>query len=844
MTWVAPPPYPAPPKATVYLTPGTGQPTIDITAYLSQETGATLTSTIENPTTTNNFTAADVTLKGYDPTGYIKGLLSGILPGSTDFAVFVNLGLPGTDSVYGGLLYNYDVGFDGFIAPATVQFNTKDRSFSFTVVSSIRRLQTTSAAGLFQRSGYYATKWTLQQDADPIDNTIRVTGPNISGILYNYTCDFVQGDLIQLGGGDSAVVVDAVPDASSSPPLYWQLVLGTQLGKKYAVGTSVVLLTPYQRNLSLESIVSTLFAAAGFPAKQTFNAPPLPGVTTLFASPVPMNGLPVGAVVGVAPGVVAPGFQAPIFAGTQLGLYSSPDAAGPFTISNPSSIGPLIDDTNNQAGYIYQNAPKRVKTRAAAPRYGLSVAFKFYAYDGKFYGGTQNRYCLTVTCNADVDGFAFAFSSTLSWEKQNLSDYSWSSQGTLQALASGTTTTDLGALYDAIGIEVDSATGTCFFTDLQNSAGIGSAITMNTSAWQPTGATIATGTYQANKATGVNGPIVMLAKANAPGIGPNSYIAITQVDGVLGKTPSVFVYSVAANGTMTLFTNPACSPYLMGRTIKNNRGDTRFYALLSDPDVGISIVSWSSTFAVDALSTPILLTPPPPRPSQSQALLGRPYEVDLCVLQNTGAAGAGAWPFVGLFGGVLYSIAATFTNVIAYADATGLSVADMLQQLSLMNAGIFYVVPSGWAFRSRAVPGVGYTIGINDQIDGDAGMLSLVQQNVFNRWVGYVRFENENDATIYGEAGTPAFADTDQGLTLKSRFIPTTFIAKGLALSLYNYLGAQKRWVEIERVRDNRVYEIGRTFHANVDGANRNFQIIETGHPVTGVTVKVVGLEV
>lgn len=836
MPWTFPSPVPLPPAARVYLQPGAAAPLTEITSYMSQEEAPTLTWTIESPTTTNQFTVADVTLKGYDPSGVVRALLAGIAPSSVDYTVLINLGLAGDDG-FGNATYAYDVLLEGMIAPATVQFNPKDFSFTFTVIGSARKLQSTSAANLFKRSSYSDAKWTLQQDASPLDNTLRVTAPT-SPINYNIGCDFLAGDVVQVNGAETGTVVSVVADPSTNPPTFWQLILSAPLEKTYAVGAPVILLTPYQRNVGLETAVTTLFAAAGFPAKQYFGAPPLPGITTLFASPIAKTGMPDSAFVqGIAPGNVAQGFQAPIFAGSAFGLYRAPDAFSSFLLTNLDSTGPLIDDTNNQAGYIYQNAPKRSKTRVTGPRFGLNVTLKFYAYDGKFYGGTQNRYCLTVTCNADVDGLVYSFSSTLSWEKQNVLTYAWTPQGTLQSLASSTTTTDLSALYDAIGIEVDPTTGTCFFTDIQNVSGAGTAVTMNVSAWQPTGATIATGTYQANKATGVNGPIVVLSK------GSPTYIAVFQVDGVLGKQPQIFVYSVVANGTMTPFSTQACSPYLVGRTVKFNRGDNRWYGLISDQDVGISITSWGTNFTVDATSTPIILQGPPPRPAQSTFLGQTPYEVDLIVLQTSALYGSGQFPFVANFGGSLYYVSRTFTNVIAYLDMTGLSVADALQQLSLLNAGVFYTVPSGWVFRSRSVPSPGYTIGVNDQID-DALMISLNEQSVFNRWIGYVRFENENDKLIYGEAGDVTFADTDQGLTLKSRFITTSLVAKALAQSLYSYLGAQKRWVEIERVRDGRVYEVGRTFRANVAGVNRTFQIIETGHDVVGTAVKVVGLEV
>jgi hypothetical protein len=840
MAWAYPPPYPMPPRVRVWLTPGAGGAFTEITNYLSQETAPVLTTTIENPTSTNQFTAADITLKGYDPDGTIKGLFANILPSSTDYVITINLGIPGTNG--GALDYANDLIFDGFVTPATLQFNTKDKSFSFTVVSSIRRLQTTSATSLFQRAGYSDLKWTLYQDASPLDTMIAVAGGSFYG--GSTVCDFLPGDVVKVASGDARTVVSVNPDPANSPPLFWLLTLSENVDKKYPTTSSVVLMTPYQRNLSLESMVTTLYSQAGFNSKAYFAIAPLPNSFSLMlASPVNNAGLPGGPVTGIAPGIVAQGVQAPVMASTANGLYIAPDPLSPFVFSNSSATKGVIDDTNINSGVVFQNAPKRTMSRANNPRYGLNVTFKFYAYDGFFYGATTNRYVLTVNCNADVDGLVFSFSSKLSWEKQTAGTLAWVAQGDLQILASGTTTNDLGMLYDAIGIEVDSATGTCFFTDILNSAGAGTAITMNTSAWQPTGATIATGTYQSNKATGINGPIVLLRKA---GGGLPTVMGVFQVDGTLGVPAHVVLYNVVANGTMTMGGDQPISPYIIPRSVKWNHGDGRYYGLISDPTQGILLISWpTNQLYTDASSGPQKILPAPPKDAQTSYLGQTPYEVDLIVLQNTNAWGVvGPFPFVANVGGSLYYIATTYSGIVPYADMTDLSVADALQQLSILDAGIFYVAPTGWYFRSRSAPMPGNTIGSNPQIDGDPGILSLVQQSTFNRWVGYVRVENENDDTIFGEAGDHSFAETDQGLTLKSRFVFSSVFAGALATSLFNYLGNQKRWIEIERTRDGRTYECGRTFYATVDGLSRQFQIIETGHPVTGVTVKVVGLEV
>ncbi|HEY3349829.1 MAG TPA: hypothetical protein VGM13_08670 [Thermoanaerobaculia bacterium] len=821
---------PMPPRINVFLTPGTGQPSVELTAYLSQESAPLLTSTIEDPTGTNNFTAADVSLKGYDPTGTIKGLFVGMMPSSTDYTVQIASAM-WNDST--GSYSASDINFSGFVSPQTVQFNPKEKSFAFTVIGQARNLQTTSAAGLFLRTsqGYSDTKWTLQQDATPTEGlspSVRVTAAS------NSSCDFYAGDVIQLGDNEQFTVTGVAPEAAASPA-YWVLSIAEAPKKTYPAGAAVKLLTVYMRNQSLFSVARALFVAAGYAPDIRFGSAALPSSGALFATPVNMTGLPNGPVSGIAP------FGITLVAGTPGGVYQAAGPTSPFSLLAPYKLAP-VDPTNSLTTYVY-TGPKRTRTRANAPRYGVNVTMKFFAYDAFQYGSTFNRYILTVTCNTDIPdtGASFngyAFTTKLEWETYNTGADAWGGTTTLWAGVSNTTITDLSAAYDAIGIDVDPATGTCFFTDLDVSVA-GGQININTSAYQPTGATIATGTLARNKATGVNGPTVFM--------GPGKLV-VFQVDGILGKPPQALAYTTIANGTMTVFDAVSISPYVVGRSVKLNAGAGGYYGLVSDPVNGIYLQGWSNWFLDNGGVTipPSLLFGRPPAPSQSASFGRTPYEVDLICLPTAGGAGSGTYPMVGLFGGTPYFISNQGSGLIPYVDLTGLSCADALQQLSVINAGIFYVTGSRntGSFRSRATPFTGDTIGASDQIDGDAGLLWLTQQNVFNRWVGYVRVEHETDPAIWGEIGNTALAGTGQGLTLKTRFVSSKSFAVALSTSLYNYLGQQKRWIEVERIRDGRTYEVGRTFHCTVDGVNRNFQIIETGHPVCGVTVKVVGLEV
>lgn len=807
---------------------------VDLAPILSQETGALLSTIIEDPTGTNNFMTGDVSLKGYDaPNGMtVRNYFAAMTPLSMDYAITITLALVPPGSTTG--LYVLDTTFHGYISPDSVQFEPRTGAFSFTVIGVARNLQLTSAVGLFRRPGYFDGKWCLYSDVSPLDAGTSVRIARVDGIGQS-VADFQRGDTIQLLNDEKGVIGNVIADPSTSPPAFWSLGVFPPPTNTYPSGPTALvhLLTPYLRGVELQNMVSTLFTAAGFPTKKYFSSVALPnlGAGALFATPMSTVGLADGSFCsGIAASPETGGTQVVVSQPSGAYLASGPTSGFTLLTATPGFRQPPVDPTNYGTAHTMFGA-KRTYTHVGNPQFGLNITMLFYAYD---HLNNNKRYVLTVACNADVaPGTAYAITTELATETDS-GGWVWGSHTPIGGIGISTTTsTNLATLYfkDAIGIDVDPATGTVFFTDIQLVGAAGTPITLNTSSYQPGGAG-----YVASRVAGLNGPIVITAPGRC---------VVFQVDGILGKNPTSQTFSLVASGAMTwLWTQPS-TPNTLGRSLKKNAGDGRYYMLLSDSTVGTVLLSSASDLLIPDTDHP---------PTQIDA---GGYSADLTVQYGVSNGVGAACPMFALIGGAPMFISNTGSGLIPYADMTGLSVADALQQLSILIAGIFYLSSdlNQWNFRSRSSPMPGDTIGANDQIDGDAGLINIVVQPVSNKWVGYVSVTNENDATIFGDtsniAGSIAYASANtlsgqntRSLELTTRFATSSSFCVALANSLYNYLGAQKRWLEVNRFRDGRTYEIGRTFHCNADGANRQFQIIETDAAVADVTIKVVGLEV
>jgi hypothetical protein len=831
-------------------------PYTNITSYLTQESAASITSAIENPTQLGTFTAPEVTLKGYDPTGVVRGLLSGITPLSTNYILGLTLAV--VDPTTG--VMNRDLQQALYIVPNTLQLDPVVSSFQFTAVGLAHLLTTTPAewnpsagTGIYSLTrfslGYTDTKWTLQQDGSPLDQVIRITAAS------NASCELQGGDQIKIGNAETFTIVGVQQDSSTTPPSYFAITLNAALQNAYPVGASIVLLTTYMRNVSLHSLVQTLFSAAGVTPEFFFDSAPLPFLTTPFLSPVNVNGLPGGGgVTGIVPSPF--GLPAPL-AVTVPGQVYQQSPAGPTNPFVPLAPrrDPPIDPTNWGTTYVY-TGQRSVRTRAGTPRLGLNVTLTYYAYDSVQYGSTQNRYNYTVTQNSDAAS-PYNFSTSLVWETYNLATDSWVAQATLWAGVSSTTSTALNTIAQGrglgLGIAVDPATGTIFFTDL-DVASAGGPITVNVSSYQPTGATPATGTLTRNRATNVHGVPVF----TAPGV-----LAVVQGDGAMGVAPQTLVYNVVANGTMTLAATISTSPWLVSNSIKKNRGDGFWYGLVSDTVSGVSLLRWKDAYlTTDPSWTPAALLGAPPQ-GGAGTLAVAPWVVDLCSTPTAAGPGTGQYPIYALIGGTVYFVSTTGSGVVPYADMTGLSVGAALSQLTVLTAGIFYCEEgfTGWVFRSRSDPtwnalaaGLIYSDDLLDHSHTGV-VVSLSTQSVYTQWVGYVSVSNSNDPAIFGQAGNPAYSQANAGnvtsdapaysLELQVQFVTTASFAAALAASLFAYLGAQKRVIDVVVQRDGyRQYVVGRTFRMTIDGVLRRFQIIQSQMEMCGSTAHITGLEV
>lgn len=836
-----------PPYVQVLLEPGAGQPFYDLTPYLTRESGSTMTSTIESPTELCSFTAPEVTLMGYDATGTVQGYFAGIKPTSADYKVKISLGIvdPTTGTTH------VDVSQDCFVVPNTLQFDTVTKAFQFSIVGIAHLLATTGAetiaalnrtaaslAAALATGGYWPTKWQLQQDVTPYINDIQVT---TTAGFSTKVCDFQGGDQISLGGNETFTVTGVTSDGAN-PPVYWTLHLNAVPQNKYTASSQipVTLLTPYVRNISLQKLVAALFTAAGLPFQWNFSSAPLPFLTEPFASPVDPTGLPAGAVTGISP-VSFAAIPQPLAAGTPGQVYQTTGPTAGFT-PLAARAGPPVDPTNSGTTYVYTGQRWKL-THAGNPRFGLNTTITLYAYDPAQYGGTQNRYVLTLTCNADTAAAPYTFTTQLAWQSYTVGTDAWSAPVTLWAGINDTTSTPLDAndFLNGFGICVDT-TGTIFFTDAFV-ASSGSPISFQLSSYQPTGATPATGTLTRARVATKNGQMTLLA----PGV-----VGVFQTDGILGAPPNAFIYTVTGPGVMTLAATQPCSPYLIASSIKINRGDGRYYGLVSDPVTGVTLMRWlNSLLTPDTSWVPDVLFKAPSGPGTSA--LGS-FRVDL-VSPASAAPGTGAYPIFILLGGTIYYVSTAGSGVVSYADMTGLSVSDALSQLTVLNAGIFYLMPTEfWVFRSRNTPVPGDTIGTDDQLEHSKAIIALSSQNVNNLWVGYVSVTNENDNTIFGQAGDVAYSSAksantasapSSSLELQCRFVPSSSFAAALALSLYGYLGAQKRVVSATVQRDGvLIYDVGRTFHLLVDGVNRQFQITQSQTELYGATTMIQALEV
>ncbi len=798
--------------------------TIQIEQWITQETNSEVLAAIERPHEVNNFVAPELALKGRDRSGFVKSILETITPTSTDFRLLV-----GKSGVYGGGI------FFGFILPNTVQFDPIEGWFTFTAIGIGRFLATTDATNLFKRS---ALGWTLAADGSPRDTALQIqaTGnPDDIGI--------VPGDQIQLGTNDQNEkfqVIRVTPsDGQTVPPITsWEIGLNDQLVKGYATGVPVSLLTPYQRNVPMHDLVNALFTASGIGAP-FYAVDALPDVGRLFLSPVSTSGINAP-VLGITPST---DYVNPLLSGQRIwlqtagGLYeqsSPPDGA--WSLLDASVFAPGVDPTNYGVN-LQLFGEKRTRGRAAPRISGGNWTMKFYGYDLSVTASPFHRYVLTVSVNADQLTPNGPYPFTIKLDEQFSTDkVTWGGTVNVWAGETDSTVTPLQLFYASFGIDVDPATGVCFFIDF----------TVGGVTDDP--GTFALSSYSSG--TGIQRAIVAdqrgdVQVTSATGTAGGTKIAVFFVDGQRGEPATVYSYTVDGAGLTTLYASASVSPYIVGSSIKFNDNDGRFYALMSDPLNGVFLESWADeTFTADPAYPPQYLGPPVP--IQHYGGIPQTFRGDLIVWKQTPGPGAGVpFPMYELTAGsVPFFISNRFSGLITYANLDGLSCADALQQLSIIVDAFFYLDNSTTSyFRSRSIAS-GIPIGIDDQVETGGLLLPVRTQPVWSKGVLFVRVENPDDPTIFGEAGDAQYAATDSlNLTVSSRFISGLSFARAIAQNLLDYLGRQLRAIDIQHVDDGRNWSLGNTCHMNLDGANRELQIFEVSRPLFGKTVRVQAVE-
>jgi len=818
-------------RVTVYVylkTPTTGSPGLLITPYLTQETNSTLTAAIERGDGVNQFVVPDISLKGRDRTNTVQPYLRQITPTSSTF--FVDITQEFNDGSGGRW---YEIRPNMMILPNTLVFDEVEKSFAFTAVFVGRNAALTDASSLFKNRQTLISgsipRWQILVATTPFLNEITV-----GDMLGLGRSDLYAGDIISIGQGQQGTSADEYQIQAVLPfgTNTYKLRLIEAPKTVFAIGTYVSLMTPYDRNLSLQSVVTTLFAAVpwtnGLQPTGGFNASALPGQSTLFSSPLTVAGLS-GEPISFGPYIEAiqPGtFAQTLWAATTTGIYRLSALNGPWTFWGGIVTGDPIRDPTNHRTVLALMGQSRTFTVVSSKK-GVNSVMSFYGYLFNFNSGTGFiRYRLEITCNADSnDGLPpYPFTIRLYKQTASLGYGDWGSETLIQNIESGSSSDDLTQLYDCFGIDVDPITGVVVFSDVTQTGATSDPPTYQTSVYVP-GAGVTRGRVAGRACpvvtNGAQGQFALLYDSN------------------FGQSPSIMGITVDASGSVSIRGTNGTIPNLIPRTLRWNAGDNRFYALYTS-ESGL----WMRTFETDTGVRYSNTTPDVWVTEDASDLLRGFAEANLSVWRMPGRSGR--FPLIAQNGNVPFFIDNSFSGNIAYADMTDLNVGDALQQLSiLVGAYVYYDLNAFGYFRSRSAASgtwIGYSQG-NSALDGPKAVTIRVQ-SIWAKNTLYVRVENENNDKIFGEAGDKRYReDSALGLTLACRYVPTSAYAQAVATGMLAYLGASKRWVEIQHVIDGRAYALGNMFTAYVDGMTRTFQIVETQMPLFGTLIKVIGVE-
>jgi len=811
------------PSITVELyIPGTGWKYVS--AATSLDTAIEPTEAIENPTETNAFVAADVTLKLYSDNGVTFQFsdFSGMLPESTDYLVRIQRN--GVNLFY------------GFVLPNTLQFDDAERWASFTAVGMAGKLARTSADSDPFLKRIVQTTWRVHEAGG--------SGSQGTIIIYNTfgpqsQCEIESGDTITVetpgGRKDDITVLGIAPTTDTAPFAYFELTV-EGMTQAYEPGSVVTLITPYVRNISIKHLIDRLFIHSGLAgtSTSTFLASPLSGATAPFATPPNMQGVAGLGSLGVAPWVnpiissERPGDHP--LCGTMLGVWQQlapPTGDWTFYDHIDKALTPVDWRPYGSGKWLqYGLRYKRTLVRSGAPDPFVSGAiYSFWCYDyfSTFAPATYTRWRLDV----EVDNFdrsSLVYNWTTNLYKETSTDgWQWTTVGGPYGTKTGATAADLH--YEvplSCGIDMLRVLGVAtriYFTEPDD--------TVDPCQWYVSEMTTA-GSVTRNV-----GPAGYSVRGNVftftPGV-----LGIFRRDTERTDIPMLFTLENPGFG-LALSTTAPIPADLQPWTLKYNEGDTYYYALSASRENGVKLLSFVGTgLAVRSGWTPPQLL----APSNS---LGR---IDMCVIN--GMPGT-TYPMLAIFGNQLWWISRSASGWIEYADLEGLSCGEAIAQLVTLLDAYAYVdrdMVSWVKSRSTASPrtiATG-TSATSTRID-DAGCISFRRSSVYYKSYRFVRVVNERDEAIFGEAGDTSFRDTEQALELSSRFVSTSSFAVGLAENMLSYLGRPLVSVDVEHELDERRYEIGRTFTASINGVVKSFQLIEaTPRPLAG-TVRVLGLE-
>ncbi len=802
------------PLVTVTLTTPTR--TDDVSALIGIDSAPEITEAIEAPAEVNRFVAPDVSLKiNDDPKApWVIALFETITPTATDWYVTVTCD-------------GYQR-FAGYILPNTVQIDDTERWVSFTAIGLAGKLSTTSAEiDALQRP--VGQGWTVNSAVGDLPTAV-VTITHPGG--PRSSCEFVAGDILSfaVGGGDAdeATVQGIAPVGNSSPYTYWTLIV-SDMEQLYPAGTVIDLVTPWKRNIAVKTVVDALYTAAGLPPTvngTTYRVSQISGALAPFASVPNYDGL-TGAPLGLGPHAdLVPSLRRlwPVV-GTESGTFRQLNPPlDPWTLEEMAPQGAAsypVDWSAQGDGSYMLYGPRHTETPVGPD--GIKHVFWAYDYTATA-GGPWRRWGLSLI----LDNVAGELGPTFPWSYEILSEISydrstWTTLGGPYAYAAGTTETQItGEVYQTCGAEVFA--GFVVFTAPK--VGVTGQIEYSTSVFDIGSLTPVLDAYT------YRGPVAAIT---------SSVMGVFSVDALRGNVPAAYLFTRTGGGSGFTYTTSVPIPAGMAPlTLKFNQGDGYYYALSATEAEGVRLLSFADANLGERVGwvAPSLF---PPSPLYVASTL------DLCVVRPPDYV-SGAYPMFGLFGNQVWWIALSYAGILQYADMEGLSCGDALAQLATLVDAFFYVDRNGTSwFKSRSLAS-GQTIATGRPIAStridDSGCLSLRRSGVWYKACRYVTVVNENDDTIVGTAGDPAFVGNELALEIANRFVYPQSFAIALAQHLFAYLGGAITAVDVEHLDDGRDYSIGNSFTASVGGSVMTLQIIDTTHRPAAATVRVQGIEI